>query len=319
MGSSSQEAPKCCGCGCFVVFDGEGKPTNAITKNGKRVGQKGGNCVYACIECNRLSSRIYKIQVQDPSLCTVFRGMGAEEKQEFMLDHHGVSGEELVKALHRISRRSEESEQQGTFQAKGKFVDEEDLTIKYKDKPEQLRSILDNARTIQHPTRNVKLYEDVEFEAVSADSHKRKRTEELETTVREKIKKPRKEKEGTRADAEACPAQGKELPPKKRDGLTKLTQKASKVSDDMAAVLESSEDDKFAGYLAPAVVDLAKKHKAEVDVALADMTVALEPAWKGKVSPLEKRLREAIKEAQSSCDRVDGQISDAQNMIAPKT
>ena len=73
------------------------------------------------------------------------------------------------------------------------------------------------------------------------------------------------------------------------------------------------------GYLAPAVVDLAKKHKAEVDVALADMTVALEPAWKGKVSPLEKRLREAIKEAQSSCDRVDGQISDAQNMIAPKT
>ena len=80
------------------------------------------------------------------------------------------------------------------FNDLGKFMDEDDLTEKYKNKPEQIKNILANATTTHCAVRNVKLWADPEYtlnlrNSASA-SKTRARTMERDEIVK-KAKKPK--------------------------------------------------------------------------------------------------------------------------------
>ena len=52
-------------------------------------------------------------------------------------------------------------------------MDEEDLTKKYENKPEQLANILAHTRTMMCPVRRVKLFEDLKFTSETVDEESR--------------------------------------------------------------------------------------------------------------------------------------------------
>ena len=50
------------------------------------------------------------------------------------------------------------------------WLDEIDLQTKYKDKPEQLKSVLEKADQREHPTRGVTLYADITLNSMHANA-----------------------------------------------------------------------------------------------------------------------------------------------------
>ena len=93
------------------------------------------------------------------------------------------------------------------FAATGVFKDKEDLEEVYAAKPDQLANIFKLAQTIVHPTRQVTMWEDLEFSTLNKDKV------ELETRKLEIIANyEKKKKKGAKrtADGEftvvlACP------------------------------------------------------------------------------------------------------------------
>ena len=71
-------------------------------------------------------------------------------------------------------------EQVDNFLANGKWIDEEDLDDIYKHKLAQLAGIKKRARTFIHPTRMVKLYEDLDFDSSARALAKRKEESRVE-------------------------------------------------------------------------------------------------------------------------------------------
>ena len=58
--------------------------------------------------------------------------------------------------------------QKGKFIAGGGFFDEIDMKKRYKDKPEQLANIFQNARSFVCGVRNTRLWQDPNYEAIGA-------------------------------------------------------------------------------------------------------------------------------------------------------
>ena len=56
------------------------------------------------------------------------------------------------------------------FSGDGEWLDEIDLREKFKNKPEQAQHIIDNARSVMHPTRGVLVWEVLEFKSSSGSS-----------------------------------------------------------------------------------------------------------------------------------------------------
>ena len=151
----------CCLCSGEVFFDDQGCAINAALKNKKRLEEKGCQAVYVCTGCNCLSSRMDRIKKAVPSLSSAMEGWSKGQKEQFMKNNHGVMGEELQKNLRETITQADEIEDFNNFKGKSNWLDSPDLKEKYKGKENQMQNIKDNARTFDHPTRLVKLYEDL--------------------------------------------------------------------------------------------------------------------------------------------------------------
>ena len=93
----------------------------------------------------------------------------ADERKAFLVENRNIFGTGLVCAL---TQKVEEYRARTTtqsFQSDGNFFDDEDLCDTYKNKPLQLKNILEKAKTIECPQRGVTLYEQVD--SCSQDFH----------------------------------------------------------------------------------------------------------------------------------------------------
>jgi len=81
--------------------------------------------------------------------------------------------EGLVKELTEAIEISQTTKSTMKFASTGRFMDEEDLKEKYKNKPDQLEQIFDNARTMTHPDRKVTMWEDRDFTLDLANEEER--------------------------------------------------------------------------------------------------------------------------------------------------
>ena len=140
-----------------------------------------------------LSARIYDAQNKDGSLKACFCQVSKEEKQDFFAKHGEFLGPDLTKALRTLVKISDTSEEREGFAASGTWLDEDDLATKYKNKPTQLASVKAKARTIWHPTREVTLYEDLDFSTDASVGEKRTIERSAEAETKDKIKKVKAE------------------------------------------------------------------------------------------------------------------------------
>ena len=107
-------------------------------------------------------------------------------------------------ALRETITQAAENDDFNNFKGVSSWLDSPDLKEKYKGMEHQIENIEDHARTFDHPTRLVRLYEDIEFTGETGMSNKRKITRELELETEEK---------GKQRKREARPQQGEARPP----------------------------------------------------------------------------------------------------------
>ena len=167
---------------------------------------------YKCRSCNRLQSRINRMQASS-DMQIAFPDAAAREA--FFKKHQESFGEDLKAALEVVTIETRSHTSTDKLAEEGDWLDEVDLTEKYKSKPEQLKSMLQNAKRMEHPTRKVTLFFDANFKSTA--------TEELEEARGEGGCHFRDLQEGTpQAQSEGLPRveeeEGKAAPVQKTDG-----------------------------------------------------------------------------------------------------
>ena len=174
----------CTMCKTPILFV-KGEPVDARLKGGQRDSKS-----YLCNKCNSLMSRITRLQKQnqDAELGINFTSMTNEERAAWMLEQHNSFGGDLKLKLTTTRTKSSSSKQFASVKGRGTPLDEIDLRMKYTGKPEQLESVMKNARTFVHPIRNVRVWEDIDFHTEAESSHTRLDEEEVTAEVDEKYR-----------------------------------------------------------------------------------------------------------------------------------
>ena len=114
-----------------------------------------------CVPCHSLKGRLTRVMtVEDRG---DWAQVGKQEKAAFMQNSADKFGQGLKTAVSVTIRESTVNTQMTSFTSTGGFVDLEDITKKYENKPEQLKNILDNAPRMNCPVRKVVLFQDPEY------------------------------------------------------------------------------------------------------------------------------------------------------------
>ncbi len=299
----------CVQCGNEIVFDDQGKAANAFVKNRVRVASKQAQPTYACKSCNRLSNRIYKAQAEDESLKGCMDKLTADDRKEFFVTHCEVLGPELAALLKTTATKSHLLVESEGFNANGDWLDEADLTEKYKSKPQQLESILAKARSFTHPIRGCLLYEDVEFKGQASHVTKRREEVTISAETEETAKKPPKKVKV------AKPKEAKGLTDKAKEKATKLLEKIAAQKTSLEEAIATTKDAKYKEYIAPALCKRAEEALLEIVASSATVTLMLEEGWSGKGAEVEKEARQKLEVAKTARTRILKGIDDAAELL----
>ena len=95
-----------------------------------------------------------------------------------MKDNADTMGEDLAKRMQETVTEYKIHNETTEWLQNSEFRDKEDMTAKYKDKPDQLESIWKNAKKIRCPIRGVDVWQDPEFKLKHSDKVTHERIEE---------------------------------------------------------------------------------------------------------------------------------------------
>ena len=145
---------------------------------------------FKCKACNRLLTRLSRLVAQN-DLQEEWGGIDQEGRVRFMADASEKFGNALKMAVQETIEECKVTEANDSFNNDGHFLDEDDLKTKYEKKPQQLKAILENARSMFCPIRKVKLYEDPDYNS-KASQGQTTTTVEKRSCQRESAIKPQK-------------------------------------------------------------------------------------------------------------------------------
>ena len=112
-----------------------------------------------CHPCHTLRSRIYRCKESRTNLGNLDKA----SRSTFMQDSTELFGNDLNMKLRENFTEQHVESDTTDFNNNGHFMDEDDMTEKYKNKPQQLESIWLNAARIYCPVRNIQLYADPDY------------------------------------------------------------------------------------------------------------------------------------------------------------
>ena len=118
-----------------------------------------------------------------------WRDMPDEKRQRWMADNHELLGSDIVASVSNAIREWKASTMTQEFSGVGDWVDEEELMIRYKDKPAQLESVLKNSQHFLCKRRGAILYEDTLFTSKTTTKTEQGRTESREATGERTLKR----------------------------------------------------------------------------------------------------------------------------------
>ena len=219
------------------------------------------------------------------------------------------------KNLRETITEADENEDFNNFKGTSHWLDSPDLKEKYKGKENQMQNIKDNARTFDHPTRLVKLYEDIEFQGETGMSNKRKHTRELELETEAKSKKRKREARPQQGEARP-PELAKALAPSARKRLEKLLVNNQRQCTALKDAIGEAQAEKYSGYIANKILSAAIQNAGEAAVLQAEAQTVLEEGWMGgSAKPYEQKLNTSTPTLQKFTDQLQKQASDADELI----
>ena len=226
-----------------------------------------------------------------------------DTRQRFMRENVATMGNDLAKRMQETITELMIRQQPAEFISNSDFLDKDDIVNKYNDKPEQLASILMNARKMHCPVRNVTLFQVPVFKLNSIDKLGHEKIEERKMN-QEAIVAPQKKAKVTaktkRVDAIADVSD--KLPPMlsalERAKLQKLSQDLKDMSQRMIASIDLVTGSPALQEMVPEyVIKNADKHllliqgvRSDIDIALHELRSQMLSA-EGKLATAEKVAR----------------------------
>ena len=146
----------------------------------------------ACRPCNSSRVRIHRNMAVDEQPENAW--LLVRNKEDLIAKAKGAYGDALFKLLKTtmVEEHSEKSEI--SFIGTGNWTDEQDLRIRYKDRPERLAAILQNSKRWIEPGTGIVLIEELTYTSVSASSETHSSREKRSFEGTEKNKQPKKAK-----------------------------------------------------------------------------------------------------------------------------
>ena len=125
-----------------------------------------------CGPCNRLGSRIHGVLRRKPELKDKWVNMSVENKYDFFVKNHKAMGDQLPALIEQSVQHVASRAKTAGFTMKGEYMDVVDLKKLYEGKPEQLASVMANAKQITCPVRGVVLYENPVYNSKFEDEQR---------------------------------------------------------------------------------------------------------------------------------------------------
>ena len=125
---------------------------------------------YRCKSCHALRARLTRALVGEAAdVQQTIKALDPKSKADLMIQAEGLFGVALKAKVEEVAVLSRVSRTSPSVSAAGMWLDKQQLEDKYKDRPDQLASLLEKANTLTHPTRGVTLYEDVEISTLKKE------------------------------------------------------------------------------------------------------------------------------------------------------
>ena len=272
---------------------------------------------FQCKACHRLVTRLNRAIAQN-DLQEEWKGIDKESRERFMSDCSGKFGNCLKLAVKERIEECKVTEEKDLFINDGHYLDEIDLKIKYEKKPQQLESILENARTVFCPVRKVKLYEDPDYNSKASQGQTttkvEKRSCERDSVIKPqkkpKVDKPPAAEEG--AQAEGC------QPGLKKSQIVrigKLIEKLTKAKEDLDQTLEKAKNPFVADFIPPITIKKADAASKLVDAQKAGLELAVENG-RAAFEDINQEAIAALKEASKLNNYLAGLLEDAKEHCA---
>ena len=285
---------------CKVLKDDSVKVVYGTTKD------------FQCKTCVALGTRLGRMVAKN-DLQEEWKGIGKESRARFMADCAGKFGNDLRLAVEETIEECKVTEDNEFFFNDGHFLDEDDLKTKYEKKPQQLESIMENARTHFCKVRKVKLYEDPDYNSKvsqgqttkTVEKRSCKRESAIKAAKKPKVEKPLAIEEGAQAD-------GLEPGLKKSQigRIGKLIDKLTKANEDLKTTLEKAREPFMADFIPAMTVKKAAAASKLVDAQKAGLELAVENGRAAFDDVVQEALS-ALKEANKLNNCLEGSFADA--------
>ena len=265
--------------------------------------------VRRCTKCHSLRSRVNRICSKHGHLAQDWTKVSDADKRKFMQDAQDKCGEELLMRMQESITHSTRKSTSVQFKGTGNFLDKQDLQEKYKNKPDQLESILAKTRTMWHPTRNVMVYEDVDFVLTTCDEEQTSEEHKRKVEFAENPKAKRKATIKTKVGADATvQAEEKLKGPEKK----KLAKKADAAKTTKLSLLDTISKANTLKAFIPAYVMKSAGTEAEKMQATIDKVQAALNAGTGNKDTLITDLDSCIESGAAAASRLKVQIEQAE-------
>jgi hypothetical protein len=246
-----------------------------------------------CTCCNQLQSRVLRVLEGKQEYMLDWQELTADAKQDFYNKCKDSYGTDLAAELEFVVEERVQEKVMKTFSGNGVWVDEADLDAKYKDKPQQLAAIKDNAKSFFDSIRQVKLFEDLEYRsaATSVQEYFKEQKRKWEATQDIKVSKPKKVKVEKPAE---LTEDDKPISPSAIKLMQKLETRVAELAVKAMSLKTEIENDVKIKELVPSyVMQRANITSLQVGEKLAACTILREA---GRGASHAKRLVDELKE-----------------------
>jgi hypothetical protein len=289
----------------------------AICKNNFefKVGQ------FRCKECNAATNRISRLLNNDSTedeLCVDWELMDEKSKRDIVVHAHCAMGSDLVKLMKEKITQSRITTEIRSFKGTGDYMDLEDITDKYKNKPLRLQAILRNTKTIWCKVGECTLYEDVNYERSVEEKDEKTEEKKREMIADRKLKKtqvvrekaPKKTKAITNGEVSDKPLSAAALIKYAKD-----CEKLDEIRKKLSSQLEEACGQELVHLIPAYVVNSGNAAVAKIREVYAMVELAMESRM-----GVSKEINAAISEAKlignGAKDSVNTQLSFASGHIA---
>ena len=262
-----------------------------------------------CKACNNANKRInavlktFSVEKKDSWV-----NQTADEKRNWIQQFKHMSPQQFKTAFCEHVEETFMEKSSDVFGKDGNWLDEPDLWEKYKNKPEQCKSMLANARKIWHSGRSCYLYEDADYvsssrqEAVAETVQKRSATQTHESKPDKKPKVEKLEK----------PSKQKALTPAQKIKVENLKEKFAAnqqlfepVHLALASETPSSDDLKVQNIMPKTKKDIVEACVLKLDSDFAACDLMLVEGWEGEFNKEFVALQESRADAEKKWQRVE--------------